>query len=85
MWATRRRTARSTASRSSRPGSGNDTIVADGGGCGATVTAIPGDGDDYVVGDGNDWIDWSSSSAGMAIDIPNETAIGQGTDTWDGS
>jgi Ca2+-binding RTX toxin-like protein len=48
------------------------------------VTAVPGDGDDHVVGDFNDWIDWSSSSAGMAIDIPTETAVGQGTDTWDG-
>jgi Ca2+-binding RTX toxin-like protein len=66
-------------------GTGADTIVANGDGCGGTsVTAIPGDGDDHVVGDGNDWIDWSSSSAGMAIDIPTETAVGQGTDTWDG-
>ena len=66
-------------------GTGADTIVANGDGCGGlSVTAIPGDGDDHVVGDGNDWIDWSSSSAGMAIDIPTETAVGQGTDTWDG-
>jgi Ca2+-binding RTX toxin-like protein len=66
-------------------GTGNDTIVANGDGCGAgAVTAIPGDGDDHVVGDGNDTIDWSSSSAGMVIDIPNESATGQGTDTWDG-
>ena len=40
--------------------------------CGGTaMTVVPGDGDDDVIGDGDDTIDWSSSSAGMAIDIPN--------------
>jgi Ca2+-binding RTX toxin-like protein len=62
-------------------GSGNDTI--DDNGCGAT-TMIPGDGDDFIDGQSNDTIDWSSSSTGMVIDIPNESATGQGTDTWDG-
>ena len=66
-------------------GTGADTIVANGDGCGPVdVTAIPGDGDDHVVGDGGDTIDWSSSSVGMVIDVPNLTATGQGTDTWDG-
>jgi RTX calcium-binding nonapeptide repeat (4 copies) len=62
-------------------GSGNDTI--NDGACGAS-TYVPGDGDDKVSGDSNDTIDWSSSSAGMMIDIPNLTATGQGTDTWTG-
>jgi RTX calcium-binding nonapeptide repeat (4 copies) len=61
-------------------GSGNDTILAL---CGPT-TAVPGDGDDDITGNGDDWIDWSSSSAGMVIDIDNETATGQGTDEWTG-
>ena len=66
-------------------GTGNDRIDTIGVGCGGVaVTAIPGDGDDFVNGDGGDTIDWSSSSAGMVIDIPNESATGQGTDTWDG-
>ncbi len=45
---------------------------------------IPGDGDDFVEGGaGADFIDWSSSTTGMVIDITNESATGQGTDTWD--
>jgi hypothetical protein len=61
-------------------GTGNDNIIAT---CGPT-TAVPGDGDDNITGNGDDWIDWSSSSAGMVIDIPNATATGQGTDEWTG-
>ena len=66
-------------------GTGPDTIVANGNGCGGVaVTAVPGDGDDVVTGDSNDTIDWSSSSAGMIIDVPNLSATGQGTDEWTG-
>jgi Ca2+-binding RTX toxin-like protein len=61
-------------------GSGNDNLY----GSGATETFIPGDGDDFVDGNGGaDWIDWSSSSAAMTIDVPNGTATGQGTDTFE--
>jgi hemolysin type calcium-binding protein len=62
-------------------GSGNDTLNDNG--CGPTVL-VPGDGDDNVIGQSNDTIDWSTSSAGMVIDLPTLTATGQGTDTWDG-
>jgi RTX calcium-binding nonapeptide repeat (4 copies) len=62
-------------------GSGNDTINDDE--CGPSVL-VPGDGDDDILGASNDTIDWSTSSAGMVIDVPNLTATGQGTDTWDG-
>jgi hypothetical protein len=62
-------------------GSGADTI--DDNGCGPT-TMVPGDGDDDITGSSDDTIDWSSSSAGMSIDLPNLTATGQGTDVWDG-
>ena len=62
-------------------GTGNDTINNDA--CGS-ATMIPGDGDDFVEGGaGADVIDWSSSTTGMVIDITNESATGQGTDTWD--
>ena len=60
-------------------GSGNDCLVGDGA---TTETFIPGDGDDDITGQSPDTIDWSSSSAGMVIDVPNLTATGQGTDVW---
>jgi Ca2+-binding RTX toxin-like protein len=61
-------------------GSGNDFI--DDAGCGNSVYA-PGAGDDDVVGDDfGDTLSFETSTAGVVIDIPNETATGQGTDTW---
>jgi Ca2+-binding RTX toxin-like protein len=63
-------------------GSGNDTLNDNG--CGGSNIYAPGDGDDVVNGNNPDWIDWSGSSAGMTIDIPNASATGQGTDTWTG-
>jgi Ca2+-binding RTX toxin-like protein len=62
-------------------GSGNDTLIGSGA---VTETFIPGDGDDVITGQAADWLDWSSSSAGMLIDVPNLTATGQGTDMWTG-
>jgi Ca2+-binding RTX toxin-like protein len=61
-------------------GSGNDVLT----GTGIVETYVPGDGDDTVNGQAGDWLDWSSSSAGMVIDVTNLTATGQGTDTWVG-
>lgn len=62
-------------------GSGNDTLI---GAAGAPLdTFIPGDGDDDITcGDAGDTLDWSSSSAGMTIDVPNGTATGQGADEF---
>jgi len=62
-------------------GSGNDTLI---GFAGAPLdTFIPGDGDDDITcGDAGDTLDWSSSSAGMTIDVPNGTATGQGADEF---
>jgi len=64
-------------------GSGNDTLI---GAVGVDETFIPGDGDDDITGNGadDDLLDWSSSSAAMTIDPANETATGQGTDTFTG-
>lgn len=59
-------------------GSGDDFIDDDN--CGF-ATIVPGGGDDVVDGSFST-IDWSTSTGGMTIDIPNETATGQGTDTW---
>jgi Ca2+-binding RTX toxin-like protein len=61
-------------------GSGNDRLD----GAGLVETFVPGDGDDTINGQVGDWLDWSSSSAGMVIDVPNLTATGQGTDHWVG-
>jgi Ca2+-binding RTX toxin-like protein len=62
-------------------GTGNDTLVGDGG---TDETFVPGDGDDDITGNAGDVdvLDWSSSSAGMTIDPDAGTATGQGTDTF---
>ena len=62
-------------------GSGDDTLI---GFVGAPLdTFIPGDGnDDITCGEAGDTLDWSSSSAGMVIDVPNGTATGQGDDDF---
>jgi Ca2+-binding RTX toxin-like protein len=62
-------------------GSGNDFLI---GAVGVIETFIPGDGDDTITGQVGDTIDWSSSSAGMIIDLPNGTATGQGMDGFTG-
>jgi Ca2+-binding RTX toxin-like protein len=62
-------------------GSGNDTI--DNTFCSDTTFA-PGPGDDEIINEsGSDTLDLSSSTAGVVIDVPNSTATGQGTDTWE--
>jgi hypothetical protein len=60
-------------------GTADDVLIGDG----DNETFIPGDGDDVIDGGGGfDWLDYSSSSAGMVID-PNEgTATGQGNDEF---
>jgi hypothetical protein len=62
-------------------GTANDTLIGDG----DDETFIPGDGDDDITGNGgDDLLDYTSSSAAMTIDPANETATGQGTDTYTG-